>query len=170
MKKFYDTCSLLLKTDTIFDEGIFYISSVTLNELEGIKTSATKDPDTKYAARKILHLLDENPDKYIVTIFTEKMLKPIAKRALTITNDTMILATAIDVSKNEEITFVTNDLALKNIAGIFFDRNHIESVQEDFLDGYSGYIEVTMDEAEMGDFYNRVYPNNENIYGLLANK
>lgn len=170
MKKFYDTCSLLLKTDTIFDEGIFYISSVTLNELEGIKTSATKDPDTKYAARKILHLLDENPDKYIVTIFTEKMLKPIAKRALTITNDTMILATAIDVSKNEEITFVTNDLALKNIAGIFFDRNHIESVQEDFLDGYSGYIEVTMDEAEMGDFYNRVYPNNENIYGLLVNQ
>ena len=56
MVKFYDTCSLLLKADELFNEGTFYISSVTLNELEGIKTSNTKDPDVKYAARKILHL------------------------------------------------------------------------------------------------------------------
>ena len=73
--KFYDTCSLLIKADELFNEGIFYISLITLNELEGIKTSQTKDADIKYAARRILHLLDENPDEYIVKIFTEDMLK-----------------------------------------------------------------------------------------------
>ena len=168
--KFYDTCSLLIKADELFDEGIFYISSITLNELEGIKTSQTKDADTKYAARRILHLLDENPDEYIVKIFTEDMLKPITKRKLSVTNDTMILATAIAVSKSEEITFVTNDLALKNIAGLFFDREHIASEREDFHEDYSGYLEVTMDDSEMSKFYNELIPEKINAYDLLINQ
>lgn len=40
--KFYDTCSLLLGLDDIFNEP-FVISSITLEELEHIKTSAHKD-------------------------------------------------------------------------------------------------------------------------------
>ena len=58
--RFYDTCSLLKRVDRLFDEDNekFIISSVTLNELENIKTSANKDVDTKFAARKLLHLLD----------------------------------------------------------------------------------------------------------------
>lgn len=168
--KFYDTCSLLIRADELFNEGKFYISSVTLNELEGIKTSQTKDADTKYAARQILHLLDENPDAYVVKIFTEDMLKPINKHKLTVTNDTMILATAIAVSRREEITFVTNDLALKNIAGIFFDKAHIASEREEPLEAYSGYKEVTMNEDEMGVFYNETFPEHNNVYDLLINQ
>lgn len=39
-KKFYDTCSLLLKSNNIFDDDeVFVISSITLKELEYIKTS-----------------------------------------------------------------------------------------------------------------------------------
>ena len=72
--KFYDTCSLLKKVDNLFDEEEFAISSITLNELEGIKTSATKDPDVKFAARKILHLLDENPEKYQVVLYYTYMI------------------------------------------------------------------------------------------------
>ena len=170
MVKFYDTCSLLLKADELFNEGTFYISSVTLNELEGIKTSNTKDPDVKYAARKILHLLDENPDKHIVKIFTEDMLKPIEKLKLSVTNDTQILATAIRVSKSEEITFVTNDLALKNIAGLFFDKNHISSEREDYKDDYTGYLEVTMDNAVMERFYSKTLQSNDNIFDLKINQ
>ena len=73
--KFYDTCSLLKKVDNLFDEEEFAISSITLNELEGIKTSATKDPDVKFAARKILHLLDENPKKYQVVLYYTYMIE-----------------------------------------------------------------------------------------------
>lgn len=44
MYNFYDTCSLLLRADNLFStEENIVISSVTLNELEGIKTSYSKD-------------------------------------------------------------------------------------------------------------------------------
>ena len=56
--RFYDTCSLLLAGETLFDKGEkFLISSVTIKELERIKTSANKDADVKYSARLIQHLL-----------------------------------------------------------------------------------------------------------------
>ena len=52
--KFYDTSSLLLKANSLFEDGIlFAISSITLNELENIKTSSHKDAEVKYAARKL---------------------------------------------------------------------------------------------------------------------
>ena len=45
---FYDTCSLLSGLKTIFENDVpFFISSITLSELEGIKTSGTKDEGTK---------------------------------------------------------------------------------------------------------------------------
>ena len=60
---FYDTCSLLLAQEKAF-ENKFYLSIITLKELENIKTSAYKDEETKYKARHLLHLLLENEDKY----------------------------------------------------------------------------------------------------------
>ena len=71
--KFYDTCSLLMVVDTLFqDEGsIPVISSITLNELENIKTASNKDPDVKYAARKLLHKLNESPDNYLIHLFKD---------------------------------------------------------------------------------------------------
>ena len=52
--KFYDTCSILLKANFLFqDEENIVISSVTLEELENIKTSATKSLDVKAAARAV---------------------------------------------------------------------------------------------------------------------
>ena len=67
MIKFYDTSSILLETD-LFKEN-FIISSITLNELENIKTSANKDAETKLAARRLLQQLHDNPDKYTVCIY-----------------------------------------------------------------------------------------------------
>lgn len=53
MTKIYDTSSLLLVADDIFDkqEEKIVITSITLKELERIKTSANKDSNIKYAAR-----------------------------------------------------------------------------------------------------------------------
>ena len=77
--KFYDTSSLLLKAGTLFDENEekFAISSITLKELEEIKTSFNKDANIKYAARQLLHLLDEHDGEYEISIYKESMLQRI---------------------------------------------------------------------------------------------
>ena len=121
--KFYDTSSLLKMVDVLFDEEEdFAISSITFEELENIKTSANKDADIKYAARKLLHILDENTDNYQVIIFKDKYLKPIAKAGISINNDMKILGCAIELNKKYDIQFITNDLALKHIALLFFNK------------------------------------------------
>lgn len=74
--KFYDTCSLLLKADSLFEENEYIvISSVTLNELENIKTSANKDAEVKCAARHVLRKLDQND--YKIVYFKPEFLVPI---------------------------------------------------------------------------------------------
>ena len=154
--KFYDTCSLLLKANTLFDtDEQFAISSITLEELENIKTSNTRDPDIKYAARKLLHTLDEHHGCYDIHIFTQKMLNPIIEKDLPITNDMKILATAIDYDNNihpDETIFVTNDLALKTIANLFFGDGVIESVEEND-DEYTGYMDKILNNQQMEQFY-----------------
>lgn len=151
--RFYDTCSLLLKANTLFDNNErFVISSITLEELENIKTSSSKDADTKYIARKLLHSLDEHRDKYDIHIFKESMLNPIKEKDLSISNDMKILATAIDYNNNirrDEVIFVTNDLALKAIANLFFGDGMLESVNEDNDDSYKGYLDYSFSDSEM---------------------
>ena len=169
--KFYDTSSLLLKASNLFeDEAPFAISSITLNELENIKTSSHKDTELKYAARKLLHMLDEHSEAYDVMIYRPSYLKPIEEMELEITNDMKILACAIAYDNTvhpDETVFVTNDLALKNIANLFFGNDSIESVNEDEIDEYTGYKEIHMSEDEMIEFYSNP---TKNIYDLHINE
>ena len=155
ISKFYDTCSLLKRVEDLFEEGVgVYISSITLKELENIKTSSNKDVDIKYAARKLLHMLDENSDKYETVVFKSEYLSPINENDLPITDDMRILACAIKCKEqNPNLIFVTNDLALKTIASIFFDKENISSVEEDFSDGYTGHMKITFSEEAMAMFY-----------------
>lgn len=163
MINFYDTSSLLLKVSSLFEENIpFAISSITLDELENIKTSSNKDQEVKYAARKLLHMLDENIEKVNIVIYKESMLAPILDADLSVTNDTKILACAIDYAKGQEVCFFTNDLALKTIARIFFPN--VASVNEEDEDDYTGFLEVSLDNDEMSDFYSNF---SENRFNLL---
>ena len=163
---FYDTSSLLKKVDSLFaDEDLIAVSSITLEELENIKTSANKDADIKYAARKLLHILDTHMDNYIVQPFQDKFLKPIIKKGFSITNDMKILSCAIYMNKDYDIQFITNDLALKHIALQFF--NKVKSIEEDF-DDYKGFQEFTIyNEEQMAYFYEH---QNENIANLQINE
>jgi predicted ribonuclease YlaK len=135
--KFYDTCSLLLKGEHLFDDKDtrVVISSITLQELEDIKTANNKDAEIKYSARKILRLLNEKPFMYDIWIYKDSMLKPFADKGFdNINNDLKILACAFDYDFNkhpDETVFVTNDLALKAIANCFFGEDSIESVDEE---------------------------------------
>ena len=67
MITFIDTCYLLNNLDKINDH--FYISSVTIEELEKIKTSIHKDEDVKYKARKAVRFLIDNRSNYTVIPF-----------------------------------------------------------------------------------------------------
>lgn len=167
--KFYDTCSLLLGLDDIFNEP-FVISSITLEELEHIKTSAHKDIHQKYQVRKALQLLKENQDKYTVYIFTNDMLIPIEEKGLSISNDTRILATAIAYEENEcpdRMTFITSDMALFHIANLFFGNGNIEFYEQKPPEIYDGYKDITMADDEMADFYSNPTVNH---YGLYVNE
>ena len=169
--KFYDTSSLLLKADNLFeDEARFAISSITLNELENIKTSTHKDQETKYAARHILRLLDEHRGEYDIQIYRTDYLDPIERQDLDITNDMKILACALAYDREchpDETIFVTNDMALKTIANLFFGNDSIESVDEEESDEYTGYKELYLSEEEMIQFYQNY---NENLYDLKINE
>lgn len=169
--KFYDTSSLLLKVDTLFEnpEDNIVISSITLNELEHIKTANNKDPDIKFAARRLLHILDENMDKYTVHIFGNDMLKPLEDKNMAINDDARILSCAVDfycsTKPEDNVCFITNDLALKHLAMLFF--KDISSVDEEAQDEYKGYLDLTFSEEDMADLYEHY---NENIYNLLTNQ
>lgn len=163
--KFYDTSSLLLKAETLFDnaEEFFAISSVTLEELENIKTSVHKDSDVKHAARHLAVLLDKHMGQYHVEFYTEDTKKYLFGA----NNDSKIYACALSyratLDEDTELIFVTNDICLKHIASASFK---VESVTED-EDNYVGYKDITMSDVEMTHFYMNPYVN---LYDLYTNE
>lgn len=154
--RFYDTCSLLLAGESVFEtEARFAVSSITFKELERIKTASNKDADIKYSARVLLHLFDKHPDQYDVVIHKSAYEQVITEKMLDITDDTRILSDAFWYNENvqpDEVVFVTNDLSLKHIANLFFGSGMIESIPEE-TDDYCGYKEVSADDVALADFY-----------------
>ena len=170
--KFFDTCSLLQKVEDLFNDDSYrmVISSITLSELEHIKTAFNKDIDVKVAARKLIHQLDERMDAYDLVIYETSFDDYIESREIEITNDTKILACVYDFAKVQhpeaETIFVTNDLCLKHLARLFFANDKIESVQEEPFD-YDGYKEVYLTSDEMADFYS---DQSKNWFDLYINQ
>lgn len=163
--KFYDTSSLLLAGESIFNDNPFLISSVTLEELEKIKSSANKDEETKYNARLLLRLLDTYPEKYEVIVHKLAAEHMIKEKDIDLNNDTKILSDAIYCNNElytDRIVFVTNDLALKSIANIFFGNKNIESIPN-IIDSYTGYKEVICADEELANFYNNITFNHFNL-------
>lgn len=122
----------------MLEDEKFYISSTTLLELEHIKVSRNKDEETKYRARKALHMLDENTDKYDVVIITNQILSIIEYLGLENTPDNQICACASTI---DDVLFITNDIACKTIAKWIFKLN-VSSAVEDGSEIYKGYQEI----------------------------
>ena len=170
--KFYDTCSLLLKVDNLWEEDtVLVLSSITLEELENIKTAANKDPDVKFAARKLAHELDEHfgDGSYVVMIWNNDLMDDLVNAHLPVTNDSKIIICAKAyqelINPEDEYFFYTNDICCKHIAHLTLDCP-IRSHEEEKYD-YDGYLEVIMDDEEMADFYSNP---KENKYGLYINQ
>ena len=171
-KKFYDTNAILDLQDKMFEDN-FCISSISLQEMENIKTSGRKDEETKYKARKALHLLDENRDKYEVVIYTTAMENYIVEKQLEITPDTKIIASCAFsrglLPQDTDFVFVTNDIACKMIASKIFGLE-VESVgeKENIYKGYrvikgnTEQINNLMDNMDLSDW-------NTNEYLIIQN-
>ena len=166
--KFYDTSSLLLLSDEELCEK-FIISSVTLAELENIKTSRNKDYEVKMAARHVLRKLTEEARNYEVVIYQPSHLELLKDYHFEVNDDIRILADALWADRNiapDDITFVTNDLALTMIANLYFGSDSIQHIIPK-EDDYTGFKEVRMNENEMTAFY--MEPN-DNCFNLLQNE
>lgn len=174
---FYDTCSLLSGLKTIFENDVpFFISSITLSELEGIKTSGTKDEGTKYQARKLLHKLAENRDKYEIILYNSLFDQDIKDFNLPMTNDSKIIISArntfLDRGILADSIFHTADLACQAIAkavGLnveFIDPDN--QVENDFK-GFV-YYDATNDEG-LAHFYSNIEEiGQNNTFELLENE
>lgn len=169
-KKFYDTCALLNLVDgnSLFDEE-FFISSITLHELEHIKTSRNKDEYVRYAARKLTRLLDENYNMYHVVVFDNKISHYVVNELGLNDNipDNCIVGSVEYTSLNNDIVFVTDDICLKNIARSIglqvcstFDNQNTSFV-------YKGFVEKELSEEDLAHLYENM---NENLHDLMVNQ
>ena len=170
-KKFYDTCSILaeIDNDDLFAER-FYISSISLHELENIKTSKNKTEDVRYKARKLSHLLDEHYNDYDVVVYNFEISDYIVGTlGLDATiPDNQIVGTAKYISEKEDVVFITNDICLKNIARYLGLEVCSVVGKENIYKGYktikgtSEQINIAMENMDFSDW-------NINEYLIIQN-
>lgn len=165
--KFYDTNALLeLQEDAFVD--VFMCSIKSFEELEHIKTSRNKDEETRYKARKITHLLDENSDKYeaIVVDYNQYVDDIVNVFGLNPEDpDNIIMYTAWYKFKEvEDLIFVTNDICCKNIArNIFGLKVESANKKEEIYKGYkiikgnTEKIDSVMENIDFSDWYVNEY-------------
>ena len=160
--KFYDTNVLLGDINAI--EGKIYLSSVTLRELEEIKTSGRKDESVKFTARTVTRWLGENEDKYECVVVEDRHYKVLKKFKLPETPDNLIIACAYLLDK--KCTFVTNDMCCYNVAKNIFNLN-VEVGNPVKEDTYKGYKVIEMTQQQLVDFY---AGNRTNLFGVGTNE
>lgn len=167
---FLDTNALLNLGENAFKEK-FIIAQKTLEEIENIKVSGSKDGEIKYKARQISRLLDKHDGDYDVVLYSPKIKEIIESYFLSETPDNIILASAYYYNSNvSEVLVCSDDLNCKFISRNIFglptkgiaDINLVKN-----LDEYLGYKELTLSDEEMSYFYCHT---NEKIYDCILNE
>ena len=152
---FYDTCALINDQEVAFKEP-FVIADVTLYELEDIKTSRTKDEEVKIRVRKLLHLLDENPQQYYVVAHKQDNFL----QAYQDKNDMKIIMTALEYAETADdlaCAFLARNTGLKVIT---------KSLDED---SYLGFKKLNFEsEDATTEFYSHMTEGN--LYNLEINQ
>lgn len=163
MIKFYDTCALLQLKDKAFEtDKIFYISSITLEELEHIKTSTHKDNELKYVARVVTRLLGNYTGRYKVVQYKKRYSLPFRLKGYEISNDIKILSCA---KHTKECEFITADLNLYLIAQTAVKYSMLYQPPRE--KEYKGYKELWLTDQEIAELYT---PAAKNKYNLLTNQ
>ena len=169
MIKFYDTCSLLQLQEDAFQTE-FWISNITLVELENIKNSSTKDEETKWRTRHLLHLMENNKEKVNIFIYGADWDEDIKENNLILNNDARIIISAIHLEHDikKDVVFITSDLSCKYMA--MFMGLHTRFLNRNKVDIYTGYKVKKLNEEELATFYSEAFKNNENVFKLLTNE
>lgn len=167
---FFDTNALLTLQQNAFKEN-FVISQKTLQEIEHIKSSARKDGEVKYKARKIGDLLDKQHDKYVVVPYSSEIESILTKKYMEISPDNIILASAYWYNENiDRVIVVSDDINCKFISREIF---YLETKGVEELDlsknikEYKGFKDVTLSDDEMSYFYRNT---DKNIYENYLNE
>lgn len=167
MINFYDTNAILELCSNLEECGKFYISSVTLHEIEHIKVSRNKDDSTKWKARIAIRWLSENSGNYEVVVYNEEIRSILNLFELEDTPDNKICASAKYLSSHEDICFVSADICCRVVAKQVFNLT-VSDIYTDTSDKYTGFKEIIMSsDDEMAYFYENL---KQNIYSLLLNQ
>ena len=153
MEYFFDTNVLLNRNKKFFQSlsNPFYISTITLEELENIKTSSYKDNDIKYKARKMARWLIQNQNSYIPILYNEKFKNYISTNLDS--NDEKIIATASYLKETKkDLIFCTSDLNCFLLAKANNIQCQLVSQTEEKYTGYMSFHYKT--DEELADFYN----------------
>lgn len=145
MIKLYDTNALIDLYNKIFDEE-FYVSRISLRELENIKNSKNKDEETKYRARKLSKMFQEQSYMYHA-VCTEFDNDPHLGN-----DDKIIKAVKFLQDEGIDVVFMTNDACCYNLAkaeGLKVRSTGAESDDESYL----GFRELNLTEEELSEFY-----------------
>ena len=146
-----------------------YISSITLQEIENIKTSSRKDGAVKYNGRVATRFLKEHNDCYTCIPVTKKHYEVLEELGMPVDNDNLIMSSALKLQQEgEEVTFYTDDICCFNLASKVFGLNTLGSDFEDTDEDYKGFKEIIMTDVEMAKFYE--CDAKENTYNLVENE
>lgn len=164
---FYDT-NCLLHNELESFEGVIYLSSITLQEIENIKVSDKKDGEVKYNARKATRWLRDNEEKYVCIPVRHEHYKLLDKLKMPIDNDNLIIACAKLLEKEFDVTFYTEDLCCYNIAktfGIKCSSSKVTDVIE-----YKGFKEFAGNTSQINSLFNQYMNNCFNQLDLVLNE
>ena len=145
MKKFYDTCSIMEDNSDLSD---VIISSITIQELENIKTG-NKDKETKSKARAAVRAIKSQNPKVI--IYNPLWEEEISNRSLEITNDNKIIISAV---KSGCDYFYTEDYLCGLIARDIFNLNIASAKERSEI--YKGYKLIEGNSNDITNFYNNI--------------
>ena len=172
MQFFYDTNILLSREqEWMKQEEEFLISSVTIEQLELIKNSETKNSQIKYLARKASNWLANNTDKYMVFLFDENDKNIRKNFPFTIDSpDKKILASALKAkNKNWNFIFITYDFNCYLFANtIGLEARLCQNTKKTNYNGYKKVILKT--DQELADFYTNINSYNYILQDLNINE
>jgi len=170
--KLYDTCAILNLQKEAFAEK-FLICNLTFKELEHIKSSGTKDEETKWQARQALHLFDFY-DNY--EVLRAKVADDLLKELdLEDNNDSRIITTAyryynsLSDEEKKDFKFITSDTSCRYNAesvGLPTEYTNAETLD----DSYTGYLDIYLSDDELVLFYSDVIQNKKNVFNLIHNQ
>ena len=178
MIKFYDTSTLLLLGEEVFadTESQIAISSISLDELEEIKTNKNKNVNIQYLARKLGDIIWDKKDE-IITIFYDSTWDNIIKeKYLLLNNDARIITSAYYMQNElkEDVVFFTSDTNCGILAETIFGLK-VQMIREDDSQNYCGYTELKCENDEaLAEFYDSIIDIhnelNTNEYLLVKDK